>query len=112
MGTSRGRDTILNVLILLHSDGFIEVYGEGVNVCMLNVPHADCMAGEVLAEELVDLSIPKRFAELHTKDKLIATENLRKVLPSDIMYIKEMKRTLRELSAIGGRTDVVDTAIG
>lgn len=103
----------MNVLILLNSDGFVEVYGDdGLQVCMLNVPHTECVAGEIMAEELISLSIPKKFADLRTADKLIATENLRKVHPSDIMYAKEMKRTLRELSAIGGRKDAVDITIG
>lgn len=102
----------MNVLILLHSDGYIEAFSEeGVNVMLLNVPHMESDEGQILAEELIRISIPDRYREIYSATCLKATENLRVIRPSDIEYVARMKQTYRELDAIGGLKSAVVVAI-
>ena len=69
------------VLIALHSDGFIEAFGEkNVDVRIASVPH--CPSSEILAEDAFELLLPHRYRRLFWPVKIRATAMHRPLLSS------------------------------
>jgi len=89
------------VLILLHSDGYVEVYGPNhVDVVTRIVPKMETPKGEILAEEWVEKSLPIRYRKLYGANCLRATAMLREVAPSDIAQVKAIRELFRALESI------------
>lgn len=89
------------VLVLLHADGWVEVYGDAnVDVHMALVPNDDDEAG---AEEVVDSTLPRRFQDMIWPNQMGDNPGLIKFLQcrglsSFAMYkMKEALAILREL---------------
>ena len=73
------------VLIVGHSDGWIQVFAEkSVDVRIEMLPHSTTPEAEVLAEEYVGLSLPKRYRDVYWPSMQRAADMMRLVLPSDI----------------------------
>ena len=73
------------VLILAHGDGWIEAFAEKhVDVRIEMVPWMTTPAGEILAEEYVELSVPKRYRDVYWPNLRRAADMVRTVRPSDI----------------------------
>lgn len=73
------------VLIVGHHDGFCEVYAEkNIDVHFFIMPAAGTPRGEVLGEEYLELTTPKRFQALYRADRLRGREQIRKVTPAEL----------------------------
>ena len=73
------------VLVVGHSDGWIQVFAEkSVDVRIEMLPHSITPEAEVLAEEYVGLSLPKRYRDVYWPSMQRAADMMRLVLPSDI----------------------------
>ena len=48
----------LAVLILSHGDGYLEIFGDGIDVHLARVPLVGTAEGELLAENWIDATIP------------------------------------------------------
>ncbi len=58
-------------LVVLHSDGWVECYGSpGVDIVLAGKPHATTPAAGAMAEEYLDLTLPRPFADLYWPNKL------------------------------------------
>jgi len=89
------------VLILLHSDGYVEVYGQNhVDVVTRIVPKMETPKGEILAEEWVEKSLPLRYRKLYGANCLRTTAMLREIAPSDIAQVKAIREFFRALESI------------
>ena len=90
------------VLVLLNSDGFVECFAnKDVDIHILNKPHASTPAAEVLAEEYVELTIPRSYREVYWPSYRRAVEQVRKTTPEDIMRRKYDVELLRAILALG-----------
>jgi hypothetical protein len=90
------------VLVCLHADGFIEVYGEPhVDVRIVNVPYSTTPEGAIAGEEFVELTIPRCYREIYFPGMKRATELLRPTTPEDIAYRKWSVELLRQIQALG-----------
>lgn len=78
------------VLVVAHPDGFLEVYGDNIDVHIVTPLSMYTAAGEVLADEYLDATLPWRFRDLHVMPKLRAMHQVKVVRPSD-----EVGRVLR-----------------
>lgn len=86
------------VLVVLNSDGFVEVYGEpGLLAHVAQRLHVDGNASEVSAEEYLDLTLPKAFKELFYPVKLQAVGQCRRVTVADEVSRRVDAAILREL---------------
>jgi hypothetical protein len=86
------------ILVLLYSDGFVEVYGEKhIDARIVNVPVASTPAGEILAEEYVELTIPRCYRDIYFPTAKRATELLRPIKPSDIAFRKWSVELVRQI---------------
>ncbi len=73
------------VLILAYGDGWIEAFAEKhVDVRIEIVPCMTTPAGAILAEEYVELSLPKKYRDIYWPGNRRAAEMMRVVRPSDI----------------------------
>jgi len=92
------------VLILAHGDGWIEAFAEKhVDVRIEMVPHMTTSAGEILAEEYVELSLPKRYQDIYWPGNRRAADMMRVVRPSDIVqrdYELDLLRAIKGAGAI------------
>lgn len=73
------------VLIVVHGDGWIEVFAERhVDVRIQIAPHMSIPEGERLAEEYIEAALPARFRDLYFPGFLRAADLARVIKPSDI----------------------------
>lgn len=67
------------VLVILNSDGFVEVFAnKNVDALIVNKIHASTPEGEITVEEFTDSKLPRRFKDVHWPALRRATENWRK----------------------------------
>lgn len=77
------------VLIVACSDGWIEVYGQKhVDVLLINKPHATTAEAGCLAEQGIDLKLPRRFREVFWPSMKRAADRLRKTTAADLIDLK------------------------
>ena len=92
------------VLVLAHADGWLEVFAEpNIDVRIAMVPTTGTIAGESLAEQVVDLALPRRYRDLHWPGKLRAADRLRVLRPSELLHRDHELALLRGLNAIEQR---------
>lgn len=74
------------VLLVLNPDGWVEAYAErhvDVHIAIrLHVPPE----GEQLADEYLDLTLPRRFRQVYWPGLLRAADTVRTVTPSDVAW--------------------------
>ena len=86
------------ILVLLYHDGFVEVYGDKHIDCrIVNVPVTGLAAGEILAEQFVELTIPRCYRDIYFPTAKRATELLRPARSSDIAYRKWSVELVRQI---------------
>ncbi len=86
------------VLIVLNSDGFVEVYGEpGLWIHVAQRLQADGNQAEVMADEYLDATLPKAFKELFYPVKLQAVGQCRRIRAEDEVNRRINLAVLREL---------------
>jgi hypothetical protein len=99
--TRRPRVQRVPVLVVLHPDGWIEVYGDDLDVCiMTKLDGGDIPAVEVMAEQYMDLDLPRRFRPLYFPVKLRATGQCERRTPAaELQRLRELRlvRKLREV---------------
>lgn len=75
----------VTVLILSHSDGILEVFGEAcLDVHLVRVPVAFSRQAEIAAEDVVEMLLPPRFQPLFRRDRLRATGTTAPLIPSSL----------------------------
>ena len=83
---SRQRKPRSKVLIILHNDGFVEVFGrDDIDVRIVNMP-AIHPAGEAFAEEYLDLILPRPYKEVHWPGMVRAVGKVDTVTPLDLTH--------------------------
>ncbi|MEM1228070.1 MAG: hypothetical protein AAGJ40_20460 [Planctomycetota bacterium] len=94
------------VLVVLHHDGFVEVYANNANVTIVVEPHMESQQGERLARDYLAATLPRLFRSLYWPGKRVATGMVERVRPSDLMRRTTLSRLL---SAIGTVSDPEST---
>ena len=88
------------VLIALHGDGFVEVFGEkNVDVKIMNVPH--CPGSEILAEDTFELMLRHRYRQLYWPNKVRASAMHRPLLPTTMAAARQAKNDIATLNRLG-----------
>ncbi|WP_425400363.1 hypothetical protein [Aeoliella sp.] len=83
---------------------YIEVYGESTLDCrIVTVPHVDTTRGEIVAEELVEHSLPVIYRDLLWPGKLRAQGVVALQRPSDVVDRYHRLQILRALDALERR---------
>lgn len=83
------------VLIVLHHDGFVEAFGrDDVDVKIVQMP-AMPMAGESLAEEYLDLILPKSYRAVHWPGMVRAVGKMDTITPQDLTHQERCVNLLR-----------------
>lgn len=89
------------VLVVVRAGNWIEVFGpENVYATIVNAPFTGTVAGEVLAEEYLDVTLPRRMAKIYAPGNRRAADLARIVTPSDIAAAKLNVAVLRTLNVI------------
>jgi hypothetical protein len=72
-----------SVLVLLHPDGFVEVYSDktSVDARILCVPQMSSPAGEILAEQYVETMLTNRYRDVFYPGNRIALGNYTTITP-------------------------------
>lgn len=91
--TSEGSDLLQRfegarrkVLIVLYSDGWVEAYaGKDVDVRIVNKIHATTPEGGQMAERILELSLPRVYAELLWPGNRRASGQVRKVTAQQVL---------------------------
>lgn len=96
------------VLILAYPDGYLEVYADqGADIHTITPIYMRTKAGEALADEWLDETLPKRFAELHVAPNLRAVHTARVIRPVDEAERLLRVDLIREAKAIGAEPEEV-----
>lgn len=96
------------VLILAYPDGFLEVYSDqGVDIHVVTPIYMRTKAGEAMADEYVDATLPRRFHDLHVAPNLRAVHTARVIRPVDEAERLLRVDLIREAKAIGAEPEVV-----
>lgn len=94
------------VLVLAHGDGWLEAFAEKhVDVRIEMVPYMTTQAGEILAEEYVELSVPKRYRDVYWPNLRRAADMMRVVRPSDIAWREYDLELLRAIQQLGNQQE-------
>ena len=94
------------VLVLAHPDGWLETFAEKhVDVRIVMVPQVTTQAGEILAEEYVEASLPKRYRDVYWPANRRAADMLRVVRPSDIAWREYELELLRAIQQLGNQQE-------
>lgn len=89
------------VLVAIHSDGYIEVFGDrDIDVRIVNVPAVDSVRGEILAEEFIETNLPPRHRAIYAPGKVRAAKLGRKVAPQEIAETKNNIALLRVIDTL------------
>ena len=97
------------VLVVFNSDGFVECYaGKAVDIHIITKPLASTSTAEILAQEYVDLAIPRAYRDVYFPSYCRAAEQLRRITAGDIINRKYDVELLRGILALsddrkGGR---------
>ena len=82
MDSIKSRGTRQKVLILSHPDGYVEIFGDGIDVHIARIPLATSRQAERQAEAVASMLMPLRFRELWRRDRLRTVGTTRPLLPS------------------------------
>lgn len=91
----RQRHPRAKVLIVLHNDGFVEAFGrDDIDVKIVQMP-AMPMAGELLAEEYLDLILSRPYKDVHWPGMVRAVGKVDTVTPLDLTHQERCVNLLR-----------------
>ena len=92
------------ILVLLHPDGFVEVYGHrNVDVHIATLVAMQSAQGQILAEEYLELNMPPRHRAIYAPGMIRAAKMNRIITPSDLADVRDdlaILRTADSLQAI------------
>lgn len=83
------------VLVVLHADGYVETYADGVDVHVAVMPHMESPAGKRLADEYLSVALPEAYRDLYWPGLIEATGQVETIRPSDIARQQVMADLLR-----------------
>jgi len=91
------------VLVVANSDGYLEVYGDKslVDVHIVNKPHMTSDEGEILAQEYMELELPKRHRDVFWPVNLVDTHQVRRMTPDDLAQRETDIELCNVLTAVG-----------
>ena len=94
------------VLVVVNHDGFIEVYANrnAVNCHIAVKPEAVGADEEQLAEDVIELEMPRRYRELYWPGNQVAVGQVRKRTPEKIAEFEYQKEMFHTLSNVGPQT--------
>lgn len=73
------------VVVELHSDGFVRVYGDKcVSAIVLNRPAVRSARAAIIAEQLIDECLPIRHRDVYCPGRVRATGQVRRITVDDI----------------------------
>lgn len=88
------------VLVVLHSSGWVEVFGsDDVRAKIVVMPHMETPTGEIAAEQYLERTLPIKYRKIYFPGNRIAADMVRKVLPSDVLDALFEIDTLKMLGA-------------
>lgn len=89
------------VLLVLSPDGYLELFADSnVDVRVERLPVAQARAAEVMGEDYLEATLPRRYRELYWPGKRRATAIVRPLRPSTIDAANRAERTMRELNEL------------
>jgi len=101
---TRERPPREKVLIVAHSDGFLEVFGaKHVDVRIQRCLAAFSPEMEAVAEDCVELSLPPAWRSLYFPGFCRRSAMLRPLLPTTMRDAQQIRDLLRNLNGITGR---------
>lgn len=90
------------VLLVAHPDGYVEVYGDDIDVVVAQLPDVTTAEAEIAAEELVATSLPASHRELFVPGRLAESHLVERVTPKDLMRRRTMRQLHAAIAAHGG----------
>ncbi|QDS91897.1 hypothetical protein FF011L_06330 [Roseimaritima multifibrata] len=72
------------VLIVTHADRYIEVFGENIDVHIANMTATSNVAGEITAEDFLELSLPMPYRDIYFPGMLRKTGTVEEIRPADL----------------------------
>ena len=89
------------VLVLSHSDGYIEAFGDkNIDVHIARVPTAGSPEAERQAEDVAHMMLPLLYRDLHRADRLRATGTTKPLRPSALQASLEVREILQSFKRI------------
>ncbi|MEQ8211043.1 MAG: hypothetical protein RH917_14545 [Lacipirellulaceae bacterium] len=89
------------VLVVTDGDGYLEIFAEkNLDVRIERLPVAHAHAAEVIAEDYLEATLPRRYRELYWPGKRRATAVVRPLRPLTIDAANRAERTMRDLDQL------------
>jgi len=90
------------VLIVLHADNFVEVFGKkNVNVRIVRCPASFSDGMAIVAEDVVERMLPHYWRKLYFPANVRATANARPLFPSVMAGAKQAETDIAVLNKLG-----------
>ena len=97
-----------DILIISHADGHLEVFGEkNVSARIVRVPAANSFQSQRMAEDTVELMLPRRYRDLYRADRLRAVGNTRPLRPSVLVDAQWTRDFIAALDAMADTREEV-----
>ena len=90
------------VLLVAHPDGYVEIYGDDIDVVVAQLPDVTTAQAEIAAGELVATSLPASHRELFVPGRLAESHLVERVIPKDLMRRRTMRQLHAAIAANGG----------
>lgn len=88
------------VLIVTHADGYFEVFGRDIDVHVATMAAMDDVAGELVADDYLGITLPDRFRKIYFPGLIKTTGQVRDIRPRDIAYRELRLSMLRAMETI------------
>lgn len=74
------------VLVVVHPDRWIEVFGgRSLDVAIVQMPTTTCAVNGLLAENLIELSMPERFRQIYWPNNLRAMQFVEEITAAKLL---------------------------
>lgn len=86
-------------LLVLHGDGYVELYGDGLDVLVVHALTVEPFE-EATADEILTDSLPLRFRELHYPAKLLVAAQSERRTPAEELSRRAAVEFVRDCVAL------------
>jgi len=97
----RQRPPRTQVLVVLHSDGYVQLFApEQIDAHIAVMPSMNRPEGERLAEDYLAITLPRRFRQVYLPGNIRATGLVETIRPSDIAHRQLMQKMLSAIDSL------------
>lgn len=100
MDCNSKRPSRQKVLVVIHPDQFVELFGEHVDVLIRHIPMSFSREAEITAEDYFEAKLPLGYRPLYDRSKLINHASTRPIPPTTLARAIGTHDSIRRLNRL------------